>query len=132
MQVKHTINPTISEDTEGREVLLGLNADTALSTLTGFTSAASDARDLALADGPYTVPFSGGVQTGKGFFLRSTADFDLEVNGSQKFQVRRGALDASSFAPNCKVLMECDVTSLIVTPLADGRLIWAVWGDVTA
>jgi len=129
MRVRHTTNPVITEDTSGKDILLSLDDQTAEAILDGFTSQTSDVRDLLASSGAFNVPF-GAVSTGKGFFLRADGDFDLEINGSQKFQIRRGATGAGGAVfTSAKVLMEADVSSLVVTPLADLRLIWAVWGD---
>jgi len=130
MRIRHTVNPKITEDADGKNVLLGLDDALSEAILDGFTSQTSDAKNLLSSDGAFTVPFGAVVTVGKGFFLRATGDFDLLINGAGPFQVRRGATGASAavFAES-KVFMECDVSALIVTPIADLRLIWAVWGD---
>jgi hypothetical protein len=131
MRIRHTVNPRFTEDKDGTSILLGLSDVLAETILDGFASQGNDTRDITLAAGEFDVPL-GGPTTIYGFFLRADNDFDLEINNSgQVIQVRRGQTDVATApkAPDAKVFMEAIVTSLKVTPLADLRLLWAVWGD---
>ncbi len=128
MRVQHTVNPQISEDTEGAECLLGLSDSVQQVNLDGFGSSTTDARNLLLAGGEFTLPLTT-VSAIHGFWVRSDGDFDLRVNGGSLIQIRRGKTDATTDATSARVFMEAMVTDIKVTPQSDQRVHWAAWGD---
>ncbi len=128
MQIIHKTHPAISEDTDGKECLLGLTDAAETVTLAGFGSSTNDARNLLLADGEFEVPLSS-ITLIRGFWVKANAGFDLRINGGATIQVRPGKADSTTEAPSARVLMEASITSLHITPLADLRIHWAAWGD---
>ena len=138
MRVRHTVNVSISEDDDGKNVLFGLDETLAKGVLDGFAEMHSGAVNLTLAGGEYTIPL-GGVSDVRGFYLRADNNFDLNLNGiTQSIIVTRGKAgytgEATSNADwtDAKVFMEALITEIQVTPAADLRLFWAVWGDPLA
>jgi hypothetical protein len=131
MRVKHTINPVVTEDTDGRSVLFGLDETTAETTLDGLQRAASGVTDLDDAE-VFSIPYAD-VTDARGFFLRMDGgDFDLVINGGAVLQVRRAATGSGTVATSAKCLMDARTTSLQVTASGAGRLTWCIWGDPVA
>lgn len=130
MRVQHTVNPKLSEDTAGDDCLLGFSDAAQVVTLDGFASATSDARNLLLADGEFTLPLTA-ITDVKGFWVRSSGDFDVSINGGALIRVERGYVDATTRASSSRVLLEALVTDVKITPVADQRVHWAAWGDPT-
>ena len=129
MRVKHKANVSISLDTAGRDKLFALDDTLAEVTLDGCQEA--NAGTVAVAAlGTLTVPF-GGISVGRGFFLRSTGDFTLSVNGAAGLPVKRGPTGAAgAVAASARVLMEAQVSSLVVTAGSAALVLtYAVWGD---
>ena len=126
MRVRHTLNPVVSEDADGKSVLFGLDETTAEAVLDTLTRVASGVTNLDDAE-VFVLPYAD-VTDARGFFVRMDgADFDLEIEGAAALQIRR----VGAFA-NCKVLMEAQTTSLRVTAVGAGRLTWCIWGDPSA
>lgn len=128
MRVVHTVNPKIYEDTEQTECLFALSDSTQQVVTDAMQSENSDSRNVAVADGEFTIPLTG-ITDAKGFFIRSDGDFDLRINGGALIQVRRAATGASTTTTSARVFMEANVTDLKITPQADQRVHWAIWGD---
>lgn len=133
MRVRHTVNPVVSEDANGRSVLFGLDEQLADAVIDGFTRVNSGVTDLSDTD-VYNIPL-GDVTDARGIFLRSDGgDFDVVINGSDTpLQVRRGVTgEGGALFQNCKLLIECNVATVEVTAVGDGRLTYCIWGDPVA
>lgn len=130
MRVRLLAGVQITDGDDNKDNIFSLDDDLAVELLDGFLEAIGGREDLLLADGAFTIPLSS-MASVKGFFLRATGDFNLAINGGAAINVRKGYASADTAATKgdyARVLAEMEVTSLQVTPVADCKLTWAVWG----
>jgi len=133
MRVVTKANVTITDGSENKDCLFGPNDGTAESSLDGLQESTSSREKLTASD-VFVIPFAQ-VDSPKGFFIRSTGDFNLVINGhtGAQFQIRRGiTATGGAKAAYVRCLMEMDLTSLQVTAVEDCELLWAVWGNPVA
>lgn len=130
MRVVSKANVVITDGTDNRDTLFGPDDEIAVSTLDGFLESAHGREDLANA-AVFTVPLSE-LSTPYGFFIRSTGNFNLIINGHTggAFQIRKGIAGplVTNVATYARILMEMQVTSLQLTMQEAGQVLWAAWG----
>ena len=136
MRVIPSAHVTITDGTDQRDVLFQPDAALAEVNLDGFREQVSGRENLAALD-TFTLPI-GDLTNPAGLFLRFTGDFAVNINGLGDINIRRGAAKVGSAAvplPDtpgnaARLLMEAQVTTVVVTAVGAGVLIWAAWGDV--
>jgi hypothetical protein len=132
MRIIHTVCPQISDDTDGKHTLFGLDEDLIQSTIDGMTEVSSGRAVLPIA--AFTVPM-GPISSCKGAYLRAEGDFDLAINGGAAIQVRRPqkGTSAADLAAAATFFIEANISSLVVTPIAVNTvLFYALFGDPLA
>lgn len=130
MRVKHKVNVTITDDAEGKDKLLSLDDTAAEVALDGYEEHSSGKAKLAIG-ASFSVPF-GSVGDARGFFLKSTGDCDVSINGGAALQVRRGLVSSGTRAASTKLFFEGTLLSVTVTAVEALSLTHAVWGDPVA
>jgi hypothetical protein len=128
MRIRHTINPIITDDAEGKDVLFGLDADRAEVVVDGMQRYVSGRFEIPAA-GNENLSF-GDVNDVRFLFVKADGDFNLTFDGTiGPIPFRRASVTTGSTA---RFGGECDVSSAnIANPSATVVLrgIWTAYGD---
>jgi hypothetical protein len=131
MRVTPKANVVIEDGTNNKNKLFAPDDELSLTVLDGLQECSSGQENMLTA-AVFAVPF-GGLTDVRGFFLESTGDFNLTINGGASIQVRRGVIGADgAVATSCRCLMEAQVTALEITAVSDSNVTWALWGKPLA
>jgi hypothetical protein len=128
MRVRHTINPFITDDAEGKDILFGLDADKAEVVVDGMQRYVSGRFEIAVSSNE-DLSF-GDVNDVRFLFVKADGDFDLTLDGTiGPISFKRASAATGSTA---RFGGECDIASAnIANPSATVVLkgIWAAYGD---
>lgn len=128
MRVKHTVQLTVSEDTDQKQILFQRDATLAQVVIDNYERATSGLVSIAAA-ATENLPL-GDVTNVKGLYLALSEEATVAINGSgDLIQMRKGG--SASLA---KLLIEADITEVAVTAPAAADLTgtFCVWGDPAA
>lgn len=130
MRIRHKVNVSITEDTDGKNVLFG--PDDSLAEVQIDTYERQTSGRLKILEGATeNVPF-GDVDAVKGIYLKVDNDCQVVLNGGvEVIQLRKVGTTSTTYA---KLFMEADLTQVAIEAPADAVVTgtYCVWGDVTA
>lgn len=128
MRVKHTINPVITDDAEGKDILFGLDEDKAEVVVDGMQRYVAGRFEIP-ASGNENLTF-GDVTDLRFIFVKADGDFNIRMNGGvEVFAVRRASTATGATA---RFGGEFQLTALNVanpSALVVLRGIWSGYGD---
>ena len=128
MRVRHTINPIITDDAEGKDILFGLDDDKAILDTSAFQRYCSGRFEIDISSSE-TLSL-GDVQDVRAYFIKADGDFNLTLNGTVGPILHKTASTAAG--KTARVCAEAQVTQIdVANPSAASVLkgIWCVWGD---
>lgn len=129
MRIRYKVNATIDEGNDGRNMILAPE-DAAAEVILDGPQEASVVRVHLDAAATLVVPF-GSITSAQGLYIKSSGDFNLNINGNIMLPVRRGVAAASGGlkASIVKFFFEGTITNVSLTASESLTLTAAIWGD---